>query len=178
VATVEKEKVEKHCWCTETKKICVPKVVCPWSKGGSGLTLFSFLKNRGGCCGDAYCSDACGCCNNGCCGNGCGCMKPRCGKVICVRDLKKKTYECEKCVCKWEIRRLPACCGQGCCRRSGCNDCECADCCGCGDVYEGIDSSPAATPQEAPAPSPAATPDASAALRPVEGLHFFNAGQW
>ncbi len=48
VATVEKEKVEKHCWCTETKKICVPKVVCPWSKGGSGLTLFSFLKKRGG----------------------------------------------------------------------------------------------------------------------------------
>ncbi|WP_146587803.1 hypothetical protein [Posidoniimonas polymericola] len=120
VATVEKVKVEKHCWCTETKKVCVPKVVCPWGEGGSGLTIFNFLhrsKNGGGSCGDACCGDACcdtgccggGCCDSGCGGNGCGCLKPRCGKVKCVKDLVKKTYECEECVCKWEVRRLPPC---------------------------------------------------------------------
>lgn len=133
VATVERVKVEKHCWCTETKKVCVPKVVCPWADGGSGLTLFSFLRKRGGaCCGDACgCGDGCcesGCCGNDCCGNGCGCLKPRCGKVICVNDLVKKKYECEECVCKWEVRRLPPCCD---CCGAGCPDCCGGACCDC-----------------------------------------------
>lgn len=135
VATVEKVKVEKHCWCTETKKVCVPKVVCPWGEGGSGLTIFNFLrksKNCGdACCGDACCGDACcdsGCCDGGCCGAGCGCLKPRCGKVICVKDLVKKKYECEECVCKWEVRRLPPCvdCCDSCCEGSPSDAC-----CGC-----------------------------------------------
>ncbi|MCA9239771.1 MAG: hypothetical protein KDA37_06215 [Planctomycetales bacterium] len=118
-------------------KICVPKVVCPWAKGGCGLTIFNFLKHKkhadccSTCCGDACCNDACGCgdcCSNGgCCGGGRGCWKPCCGKVKCVRDIEKKTYECEECVCKWEVRRLPPCCGCGDCCGSGC-----CDACGCG----------------------------------------------
>lgn len=136
VASVEKVKVEKHCWCIEKKKVCVPKVVCPWSPGGSGLTCFDWLcKGKSSCCGDGCCGDACGCgdecCGAGCCGGkgcckGC-CLKPRCGKVKCVRDIRKETYECEECVCKWEIRRLPPCCGDdcGCCDGVGCCDPNC-----------------------------------------------------
>lgn len=144
VASVEKEKVEKHCWKVECDKICIPKVVCPWGEGGSGLTLFSWMKKQCGstCCGDACCGDACcdtacccgSCCNGSCCSGGC-CLKPRCGKVRCVRDLKKETYECDKCVCKWEIKRLPPCCGDGCCGCGcgcGCGDPCCSDPC-CGD---------------------------------------------
>lgn len=142
---VEREKVEKHCWCVTKEKICVPKVVCPWAKGGCGLTIFNFLKTKkhancgstccgDTCCNDCGCGDCCqsgccqnGCCQNGCCGQGSGCWKPCCGKVICVRDIEKKTYECEECVCKWEVRRLPPCCG--CC--DCCGD-GCCDTCGCG----------------------------------------------
>lgn len=124
VATVEKEKVEKHCWKVECEKICVPKVVCPWGEGGSGLTLFSWMKKKS-CnskCGDACCSDACCDCGKGCCNGGCDCccVKPRCGKVKCVRDIKKEKYECEECVCKWEVRRLPCCDCGGC---AGACDC-------------------------------------------------------
>lgn len=134
VASVEKEKVEKHCWKVECDKICIPKVVCPWGEGGSGLTLFSWMKKKG-CnsgCGDACCADVCGtgCCSRGCCSSGCCngcCPKPRCGKVRCVRDIKKETYECDTCVCKWEIKRLPPCCGDGCC-----GDACCGESCGCG----------------------------------------------
>ncbi len=105
-ATVETETVEKKCWDVECKKVCVPKVVCPWGEGGSGLTCFDWIwprkKDRGGC-GCTACCDSCRCE-----------PKPRCGKVLCVRDLKAVTYECEERVCKWEIRRLPACC-DACC---------------------------------------------------------------
>lgn len=128
VATVEKEKVEKHCWNTEAKDICIPKVVLPWQAGGSRLTLFSCLQNCSGCggCADTCCGDDC--CSNKCCGNGC-CVKPRCGRVITVCDLKKEKYECEECVCKWDIRRLPPCCKNG-----GSRGCSGRGC--CGDVCE------------------------------------------
>ncbi len=126
-ATFEKEKVEKHCWKVECQEICVPKVVCPWQEGGSGLTLFSWLKkSKNPNCGNSWgCAD--GCCDQGCCVDDCCnscCCKPRCGKVIVVRDLKKEKYECEECVCKWDIRRLPPC--------TDCCDCGCDPSCGCG----------------------------------------------
>lgn len=121
VATVEKEKIEKHCWKLEPKEICVPKVVLPWQEGGSGLTIFNCLKkcSKSNCCGEIDCCDSCS-------GDSCCCMKPRCGKVITVCDLKKEKYEVEECVCKWSIRRLPPCCDNGC---RGCCDGGCCDSC-------------------------------------------------
>ena len=136
VASAERVKVEKHCWCVECEKICVPKVVCPWAEGGSGLTLFNwFKKNRGcGCCVDSCCAGVCcrcsDCCGGGgCCSGGCCCCKPRCGKVKCVRDLVKKTYECDACEYKWKIRRLPPCCCEGCCSGGCCGEACCDPCC-------------------------------------------------
>ena len=29
---VQKEEVEKHCWDTEKKQICVPRIVFPWQR--------------------------------------------------------------------------------------------------------------------------------------------------
>ena len=125
-ATVERVKEEKSCYCVDCEKICVPKVVCPWAKGGSGLTLFNCLKSKkcNGCgcgqsCGDC-CDSCCDTCNNGC-GNCCGgCCIPRCGEVKAVRVLDSKDYEVTKCECKWKIRRLPPC-GSSC--GSCCDDC-------------------------------------------------------
>lgn len=31
------------------------------------------------------------------------CCEPRCGKVITVKKLKKVSYQCERCGCKWKI---------------------------------------------------------------------------
>lgn len=136
VATVERVTVEKHCWKTEAKEVCVPRVVLPWQEGGSGLTLFDCLKGcgKGGMCGDTCCGDTC--CADGCCGAGCCCLRPRCGRVITVCDLKKEKYECEECVCKWEIRRLPPCCN-GCCG-SGYGAPDCCDP-ACGDAFSDPD---------------------------------------
>ncbi|TWT88523.1 hypothetical protein Mal64_20060 [Pseudobythopirellula maris] len=102
-----------------------------------------------GCCSEACCADACGC-GAGCCEPTCGCdgcccdmdcdcescpplccndklscLSPWGCKVRCVRDLKKETCEVTKCEYKWEVRRLPACCPDGCCGGSGC----CGECC-------------------------------------------------
>lgn len=164
VASVEKVKIEKHCWCVKKEKICVPKVVCPWAEGGCGLTCFNFLRKSNGChnCGDVCCSDACcnagGDCNAGgrlCGRQGC-CYKPRCGKVKCVRDIEKKTYECEECVCKWEVRRLPPCCG--------CGDC-CDDCCDCLAPPCGGDT----LPPDGHADHPGPQPPVPFAPLPIEG---------
>lgn len=114
-ATVESQTVEKKCWDVECKKVCVPKVVRPWGEGGSGLTCFDWLWSKKRACG---CGESADCCE------ACRCAtKPRCGRVICVRDLKAVTYECEEKVCKWEMRRLPAC-GDACCPRPpACSQC-------------------------------------------------------
>lgn len=126
VYTPEKGTVEKHCWCVECKEICISEVRCPWEPGGSKLTCFSWLQFFKQ--GPADCGDTCGCsdCCGGCETDACCCAKPRCGKVLCVRDLKKEKYEVD--VCKWkaEIRRLPPCCCERCHGNAGC--CECVTC--------------------------------------------------
>lgn len=120
---------EKHGWCVERKEICIPKVVCPWDEGGSGLTCFDWLKKK---CPTTACG--CECCANK--GNAVDCTKcctkprcgtVRCGTVRCVREPKKKSYEVDACEWKWEIRRLPPCCG--CEAGSPCKSChtKCAD---------------------------------------------------
>lgn len=106
VPKVEEVEVEKHCWCVECKKVCVPAVRFPWERGGCGLTCFRWLTGP-------PCCDACGGRHN-------HCPTPSCGKVIAVRDLKKQTYECTDRQCAWEIRRLPPCC----CNGAGCACCD------------------------------------------------------
>lgn len=156
---VEEVTEEKSCWKVECEEICVPRVVCPWSEGGSGLTIFNFLKkgHKAGC-GD--CCDTCGdgCCGGGCCHSGC-CMTPRCGDVRCVRTLASESYECSKCVCKWDIkegcfRYGPGCCGSG-CGDSGCcgSSMGCGDDCGCAPVEMMAPPMPVEVP---PAPTSAA----------------------
>lgn len=146
-STVEEVTEERSCWKIECEEICVPRIVCPWGEGGSGLTLFNCFKNRGGSkagCGDccSSCGDTCGtgCCGNGCgngdcCGGGC-CITPRCGDVRCVRDLASEDYEVTKCKCKWDIKE--GCCGSDCCGGCGCGGCGCGNewgtGCGCGDT--------------------------------------------
>lgn len=126
---------EKHCWCTESKEICIPKVVCPWDKGGSGLTLFSWLKKGkkgSSCCDTTGCCDPYGqgCCDQPCsadckkdpCGcDPCACALPRCGKIKRVCDLRKEKYEVD--VCKWQQDKDACgmgCCGNGCCCEPSC----------------------------------------------------------
>lgn len=42
-----------------------------------------------------------------------GCNHSRCGKVIAVKTLKKREYECgHKCVCVWHVE--PVCCASDC----------------------------------------------------------------
>lgn len=75
-ARIETKKVEKTCFETECVQKCIPKVTFPWQKRHTG-------------------------CDDGC--DSCGTCNPRCGKVITVNTLKKRKYECEEPVCKWEI---------------------------------------------------------------------------
>lgn len=151
MSKVEEVTEERSCWKIECEEICVPRVVCPWGEGGSGLTLFNCFKKHHGCggnCGDACCADACGCghgCLKGCNGMNC-CMTPRCGDVRCVRVLDSEDYECTGCECVWDIkegcyRYGPSCghgglfghgCGHG--RGCGCGAGNgCCDGMGCGD---------------------------------------------
>ncbi len=86
---VETEKVEKTCFETECKQICVPKVTFPWQKHHTAHSCDS------GCCDAEHCA-------------------PKYGRVINVNTLKKRKYECEKCVHKWVIEPGAACCeGRG-----------------------------------------------------------------
>ncbi len=98
-ATVAPVTEEESCWVVECEKICVPRVVCPWSEGGSGLTLFNCLKHKS----SSHCADACPCCGeyNG----GCGCRRlaPRCGDVRCVRVLNSHDYEITRYKCNWDL---------------------------------------------------------------------------
>ncbi len=101
-SSVEEVTEKESCWKVKCEKICVPKVVCPWAEGGSGLTLFRCLQKKPGR----------GCCDS--CGNDCGCLKPRCGEVRCVQTLDSEDYEVTRCKYQWEIRRLPPCGGKSC----------------------------------------------------------------
>ena len=115
VASVEKKTVEKHCWNTKTEDICIPKVILPWQKGGSGLTLFSLFRKCGangknaGC--DTGCASGCaGGCDSGCCDSTSGCcLNPCAAKVITVCDLEKEKYETKKCVPKFEVKDAGCC---------------------------------------------------------------------
>ena len=115
VSSIVEVTEKKKCWNVECEKVCIPKVVAPWAKGGSKLKcLGSLLRGKANCsdscgCGDAACPD----CAEGCCQSP-RCGKVRCGKVRCVRVLESESYEVTKSECKWEIRRLPPC-GQGAC---------------------------------------------------------------
>ena len=111
--TVEEVTQEKTCWNVQCEKVCIPAVRLPWEPGGSKLTLFSWLCGRGttNSCGDGVCSESC---TDGTDPAGC-CYPAKCGKVRYIRMLEPDSYEVTKCQCKWEIRRLPCCCGaEGC----------------------------------------------------------------
>ncbi len=120
-STIEEVTEERSCWKVACEEICVPRVVCPWGEGGSGLTIFNWLKKHRGGCGDT-CDSCCdGPCGKGSCsGNGC-CLSPRCGDVRCVRVLEREDYEVTECRCKWDLengcfRYGPGCgCAGGCC---------------------------------------------------------------
>lgn len=83
------KKVKKTVFNVEKKDICIPKFRFPWQ----------MKKNTAGSAGcDASCDSS-----NGACGSSeCGCA-PKCGRVITVKVLKKKSIECEKCGYEWEI---------------------------------------------------------------------------
>ena len=129
-STVEEVTEERSCWKIGCEEICVPRVVCPWGEGGSGLTIFNCWKKRCSSeCGD--CCDTCGdvCCRDNCCGCDC-CMTSRCGDVRCVRVLDSEDYEVTTCKCKWDIDNCGPCCG-GCCNGACGEGCGCGDSCGC-----------------------------------------------
>lgn len=162
ISTVEEVTEERSCWKIECEEICVPRVVCPWAEGGSGLTMFNFLKKkkRHGGCGD--CCDTC--CDSCCCSSGC-CMKPRCGDVRCVRVLSSEDYECTKCQCKWDIKDGCFRYGPGCCGRSCCDSACCGSAVGCS---EGCDCAPVELP---PAPAPEVPPAPTSASHSSNGKY-------
>lgn len=98
-ATVEPVTEEESCWVVECEEICVPRVVCPWSEGGSGLTLFNCFKNKS----SNHCGEACSCGSE--CSGSCGCCRiaPRYGDVRCVRVLNSHDYEVTKYKCNWDL---------------------------------------------------------------------------
>ena len=86
VATIEEATIEKHCYEVEREQICIPKVRIPW------CCLLNSCKRKAACCDKANCSET------------------RCGTMRTVRVLKKETYECPACECKW----TPVCSGRTC----------------------------------------------------------------
>ena len=152
MSKVEEVTEEKSCWKIECEEICVPRVVGPWAEGGSGLTLFNFLKKKGHAAGCGDCCDTC--CGSDCCTDGC-CQQPRCGDVRCVRTLASESYECTKCQCKWDIKDGCYRYGPGSCA-GGCGSAGCDAAIGCGDDFGGapLEMNPPAMPVEVP-PAPA-----------------------
>lgn len=96
--TVTKGKETKHCWDTEVKTICIPKVRFPWD--GPGLNL-GFGNSHGKGKGKGDCGD---CGGNGGCGKGGkgGCVEPNCGRTKDVNVLMKHEYECTVCKYSWD----------------------------------------------------------------------------
>jgi hypothetical protein len=113
-ATVEQVTEERSCWKIGCEEICVPRVVCPWSAGGSGLTILDIFKKSHTCSSS--------------CRVGCG-LPQRCGDIRCVRVLESVDYEVTKCKCKWDVGRCTSCYGPGGDCRFGDNG---GDGCGCG----------------------------------------------
>lgn len=128
---VESEPIEKSCYRTESKAICIPPITT------SPFDCFKKkLCGKNGCddCCDTACCDTpcCDSCDGGCCKKGglFSCFKGHsCGKIRCVKKLSKEKYECgEKCVCEWSAEYVGSCCGDG-CGDSGCCDKGCCDTC-------------------------------------------------
>lgn len=83
------KKVKKTVFNVEKKDICIPKFRFPWQ----------MKKNNAATAG---CDSSCDSSNGACGKSDCGCA-PKCGRVITVKVLKKKSIECEKCGYEWEI---------------------------------------------------------------------------
>ncbi len=81
--TVSKDMETKHCWCVETKTICIPKVRFPWER------------------------------HQDCCESKNGCPPPKCGRTKCVRVLVKKEYECPVCKYKFDVEKDANCAAHG-----------------------------------------------------------------
>jgi hypothetical protein len=81
--TVSKDMEKKHCWCVETKTICIPKIRFPWE----------------------HSSD--------CCDSKDGCPPPKCGRTKCVRLLVKKEYECPVCKYNFDVDQAKDCAAHG-----------------------------------------------------------------
>src|SRR5690606_28597870 len=102
-STVEEVTEERSCWKVECEEICVPRVVLPWSEGGTGLTIFNWLTHRGKQYGP--CCESCSA--RGRLNDACECRKcsltSRCGDVRCVQMLKTEDYEVKTCKCNWDV---------------------------------------------------------------------------
>ena len=98
--TVKNVKVKNHCWETECKQICVPRVQCP--------SIFSF-----------FCKDNCDPCAAGIFKG--KSLAGRCADVKCVKALKKVEYECDDCVVEWKVQCASPGCGK-CCDGYGIQD--------------------------------------------------------
>lgn len=142
-AKIEEITEEKSRWNVGCEEICVPRVVCPWAPGGSGITTFNFMKNTisTGGCNDPECFEnlPTDCVY---------CEQPRCGDVRCIRTLESEDYETRRCVAEWDIK-------QNCYRYGPRRSCGCAcDCnnCATGASIEAIETPLQPAPAELPVP--------------------------
>lgn len=116
--TIEEVSEKKSRWNVGCKEICVPRVVCPWAEGGTGITTFNFMKNTvssGGYnepeCFENLPTDCI------------YCEAPRCGDVRCVRTLEREPYESRRSVAVWDTMNNCLQYGNGCdCQADG-EDC-------------------------------------------------------
>jgi hypothetical protein len=82
--TVSSEKVKKHCWEVKCEQICIPPIQFPWQK-----------------------CNKCGC-------KSCSCENPAgCGRVITVRRIVPREYECQECKYDWKVEGRCKSCGSG-----------------------------------------------------------------
>lgn len=71
---VSREKVKKHCWEVKCEQICIPPIQFPWQK-----------------------------CHQ-CGSKSCNCEQPTgCGRVITVRRLVRREFECNECKYDWKL---------------------------------------------------------------------------
>lgn len=92
--------VEKKCYETECKVICIPRVVFPWQKKKS-----------------------CGACDS-CDGRGCNACVHNGAKTRQIQVLKSKKYKCPKCQYTWTPDNKTCCTGCD----AGCDSCCDAEC--------------------------------------------------
>ena len=117
-AECKMEKVKKHCYEVECEYICIPPVrlpdCCPF---GGGCKDGNDGCNQSSCgsCGQEGCQECATCTEEK------GFFRKLCSKLTdCrirkVNKLKKKEYEVEVCVCKWDVVCCapPGYCSKGC----------------------------------------------------------------